>query len=402
MDFDITADWYITDPYPFLRRLREEQPVFWSPHLRAWVITRYEDVRDAYRDPRSFSSVGALTMNRMLAPEVRETLGEHESFLDNFSANVDPPKHTRMRQAISRAFTPRAVARLGETFAAEMDAVLDEAAPRGRADLTDTIAHRPSARLMAHFIGVPRQDEEEVRAGVHTWFQLFLSPQPVERQRVLAGRFLEYLGYVDALVSDRRRRPRDDFASLMAGLIDAGPEGLSHREVVETISALLLGGNDTVPNGITAVVYRLLRERDRWEDVRADPGLIPNAVEESLRIDGAGQGSFRTMARDVELHGVTLPAGAHVLLHAASAAHDPAVFEDPERFDVRRPNARDHMAFGHGIHHCVGAALGRLQLGIALERLTVRLPDLRLAAGQEFSYGKSLLVRALQSLHVEW
>ncbi|MFD0684656.1 cytochrome P450 [Actinomadura fibrosa] len=400
-DFDVAAAWHVADPYPFLRRLRHERPVFWSEHLSMWVLTRYADVRAAYRDNALFSSVGSLTISRTLTPEVKELLGEHRSFLDDFAANVDPPKHTRMRRAISRAFTPRAVARLGDAFRRHMDTVLDDVVPRGHADFVADIAHLPSARLAAAFIGVPPEDEERVKHWVLSWFQLFLSPQPPERQRELAGDFLKYLDYVDRLVTARRAEPRDDFVSLMAELIDTGPDGLSHREVVETISALLLGGNDTVPNALSNAVHRLMRERAVWEEVVADPSLVPGMIEETLRIDGASLGSFRTATRDVTLHGVTIPAGAQVLLHADSAAHDETVFPDPERFDVRRPNAREHMVFGYGVHHCVGAALSRLKLEIAFERLAARLPDLRAAPG-EVAYRRSLVGRGLVALPVSW
>ncbi|MFI6522715.1 cytochrome P450 [Spirillospora sp. NPDC050679] len=401
-DFDVSSDWHVANPYPFLRRLRREEPVFWSEHLRMWVLTRYDDVRAAYRDHRVYSSVGSLTISRTLTDQVKEVLGEHRSFLDDFAANVDPPKHTRMRRAISRAFTPRAVERLGDRFRGEVDGVLDAVVPKGEADFVAEIAHLPSARLSAAFIGVPPEDEHQVKRYVLSWFQLFLSPQPPDRQLELAQDFLKYLDYVDRLVSDRRAEPREDFASLMAGLIDTGPEGLSHREVVETISALLLGGNDTVPNGLSNAVHRLMRERGAWEEIVADRTLIPGMIEESLRIDGASLGSFRTTTADVTLHGRTIPAGVQVLLHADSAGHDETVFPEPERFDIRRANARDHMVFGYGVHHCVGAALSRLKMQIAFEQLVERMPDLRLAPGVVPVHRKSLVGRGLVALPVEW
>ncbi|MEU5885169.1 cytochrome P450 [Spirillospora sp. NPDC047279] len=401
-DFDVTAAWHVADPYPFLRHLRHDKPVFWSEHLQMWVLTRHDDVRGAYRDHTTFSSVGSLTISRTLTEAVKETLGEHRSFLDDFAANVDPPKHTRMRRAISRAFTPRAVSRLGDDFRVKVDAVLDDVIPRGEADFVADVAHLPSARLAAVFIGVPPEDEEQVKHWVYSWFQLFLSPQPEERQHELAQDFLKYLDYVDRLVTERRADPRDDFVSMMAELIDTGPEGLSHREVVETISALLLGGNDTVPNGVSNAIYRLMREHDVWAEIVADPALIPGMIEESFRIDGASLGSFRTTTAPVTLHGQTIPEGAQVLLHADSAGHDETVFPDPERFDIRRPNARDHLVFGYGVHHCVGAALSRLKMEIAFEQLTSRMPSLRLAPGARPEYRRSLVGRGLTSLPVEW
>lgn len=394
-DFDVGADWHVAAPYPFLARLRRERPVFRSEHLGAYVLTRYADVRAAYGDPRRFSSRGSLTISRSLTQETRDKLGEHGSFLSSFVANVDPPDHTRLRRSVSRAFTPRAVSAMEERFRRLNEELLDRIGPRGEADFVREIGHEPSIKLTARFIGVPESDEEFVQAHVKGWFQLFLSPQPPERQLELAAGFLEYLDYVDRLVAARAKEPRDDFTSLMTSLIGAE---LTHREVVELISTILLGGNDTVPNQLGNAVLRLLRE-EAWP---VEPALVQNAVEECMRIDGASLGSFRYAATDVELHGVTIPAGALVLLSTDSAAHDETVFPEPERFVIDRPNADAHMTFGYGIHFCVGAALGRLQLRTALEVLGRRLPSLRLVPGEPIAYRRSIVGRGLAALRVEW
>ncbi|GIH94469.1 cytochrome P450 [Planobispora siamensis] len=394
-DFDVGAAWHVAAPYDFLRRLRHERPVFRSEHLGAYVLTRYADVRAAYGDPGRFSSEGSLTISRSLSEETRLKLGEHGSFLSSFVANVDPPVHTRLRRSVSRAFTPRAVSAMEQRFRELNEDLLDRMAPRGAADFVAEIAHEPSAKLTARFIGVPQEDEEFVKQHVKDWFQLFLSPQPPDRQLALAESFLAYLDYVDRLVASRAREPRDDFTSLMTSLI--GNE-LSHREVVELISTILLGGNDTVPNQLGNSVLRLLRE-GIWP---VPPELTRNAVEECMRIDGASLGSFRYATTGIELRGTTIPAGSLCLLSTDSAAHDETVFDDPERFRIDRPNADAHMTFGYGIHFCVGAALGRLQLRTALDILGERLPRLRLVPGQEVSYRASIVGRGLTALPVEW
>ncbi|MEU0480073.1 cytochrome P450 [Streptosporangium sp. NPDC006013] len=395
-DFDVTAAWHVAAPYDFLRRLRDERPVFYSEHLGAYVISRHEDVRAAYGDPRRFSSEGSLTISRSLADETRRVLGEHGSFLSSFVANVDPPTHTRLRRSVSRAFTPRAVAAMEQRFRDLNEEVLDRVIPSGGGDLVAEIAHVPSVKLTARFIGVPEEDEAFVKEHVKDWFQLFLSPQPPERQLVLAESFLTYLDYVDKLVASRAAEPRDDFVSLMTSLI--GTE-LSHREVVELISTILLGGNDTVPNQLGNSVFRLLRE-EIWP---VPPELVQNAVEECMRIDGASLGSFRYAAVDVEMHGVTIPKGSLCLLSTDSAAHDERVFDEPDEFRIDRGNADAHMTLGYGIHFCVGAALGRLQLRTALKVLGRRLPGLRLASGgPPVTYRTSLVGRGLTALNVEW
>lgn len=395
MDFDVSSDWHVASPYDFLRRLRREHPVFHSPHLGAYVLTRYADVRAAYGDPRRFSSAGSLTISRSLTAETRDKLGEHGSFLSSFVANVDPPDHTRLRRSVSKAFTPRAVAAMEARFRRLNEDLLDRISEHGEADFVAEIGHEPSIKLTAGFIGVPESDEAFVQAHVKDWFQLFLSPQPPARQLELADSFLTYLDYVDRLVASRAKEPRDDFTSLMTGLI--GQE-LTHREVVELISTILLGGNDTVPNQLGNSVLRLLRE-GCWP---VPPDRIAGAVEECMRVDGASLGSFRYARTDVSLHGVTIPAGALVLLSTDSAAHDETVFAEPESFVIDRPNAADHLVFGYGIHFCVGAALGRLQLRTALEVLGRRLPGLRLVPGQQVAYRKSIVGRGLTSLRVAW
>ncbi|MFC4014897.1 cytochrome P450 [Nonomuraea purpurea] len=394
-DFDVSSDWHVAAPYDFLRGLRRDRPVFRSEHLGAYVLTRYADVRAAYGDPRRFSSKGSLTISRSLTARTREKLGEHGSFLSSFVANVDPPDHTRLRRSVSRAFTPRAVAAMEGTFRRLNEDLLDRLVARGEADFVSEIGHEPSIKLTARFIGVPESDEAFVQAHVKDWFQLFLSPQPPERQLELADSFLTYLDYVDRLVATRAKDPKDDFASLMTSLIG---EELSHREVVELISTILLGGNDTVPNQLGNTVLRLLRE-DAWP-VR--PELVANAAEECMRIDGASLGSFRYAITDISLHGVEIPKGSLVLLSTDSAAHDESVFPDPERFLIERPNAAEHMVFGYGIHFCVGAALGRLQLRTALDVLGRRLPNLRLVPGRPIAYRRSLVGRGLTSLPVQW
>ncbi|WP_433510280.1 cytochrome P450 [Nonomuraea sp. CA-143628] len=393
-DFDVGSDWHVASPYEFLGRLRRERPVFRSEHLGAYVLTRHADVRAAYGDPRRFSSEGSLTISRSLTRETRDRLGEHGSFLSSFVANVDPPDHTRLRRSVSKAFTPRAVSAMEQHFRRLNEDLLDRVAPRGEADFVSEIGHEPSIKLTARFIGVPESDEGFVQAHVKDWFQLFLSPQPPDRQLELADSFLTYLDYVDRLVAARAKEPRDDFTSLMTSLI--GSE-LSHREVVELISTILLGGNDTVPNQLANSVLRLLRE-NAWP---VAPPLIQNAVEECMRIDGASLGSFRYATTDISLHDVVIPEKSLVLLSTDSAAHDETVFPDPDRFVIDRANADAHMVFGYGIHFCVGAALGRLQLRTALDVLGRRLPSLRLA-DEPIVYRKSLVGRGLTALRVTW
>lgn len=401
LDYDVYSDWHVSAPYPFLRRLREEHPVFYSDHLDAWVLTRYADVRTALSDEKSFSSHGILSSVTERTPEVSSMLDARGAFMSRFVANVDPPYHTRLRRAVSQAFTPRAVAKLGDRFRDLMRESIDVVRMQGAADAVTHLVWDAPARLTAEFIGVPPEDADLVRGWVENWFKLFLAPHDHAEQPMLAREFLDYLDYVDALVTERIVQPRDDFTSVTAALVGDAADSLTRFDVIEQISALLLGGNDTVPNGLGSAVYRVA-SAGLWGDLASDPSLIPNTIEEVLRYDGAATGIFRRAAADVTMHDERIPSGARVFVSQDSANHDEAVFRAPECFDIARANAGSHLAFGYGIHHCIGAALTRLEMRIGLEELTTGLPTLRLAPEQAIRYRPSVTGRGLAALQVEW
>jgi cytochrome P450 len=399
-DFDPSLPDHIANPYPFFRRLRREAPVFWSEQLQSWVLTRYDDVRSVLADDASFSSARSL-LATTLAPEVREALGSYAE-LPNFAANNDPPVHTRLRRSVSRAFTPRAVSALQDLFVTESERVLNDFAASGDTDIKESFAHVLPVKVTAALIGIPPEDELVVKGWVENWFQLFRTPTTPERQMELAQDFLGYVGYIRGLLELRRHDPRDDFISQMATIADGAESSITIEELVEVIASLVLGGNETVSSLLTATIHRLLDTDGVWQEIRADRSLIPNAIEEVLRIDGASLGDYRFARSDVEVAGTVLPAGSRVIAYRDAADHDDAVFPEPERFDIHRPNLRMHLAFGHGIHHCVGAALARVETTAAVNVLADRLPSLRLFADQPLRYRHAILNRSLLGLRVQW
>lgn len=399
-DFDISLADHIANPYPLFRRLRREAPVFWSDHLQSWVLTRYEDVKTALADDRRFSSARSL-LATALAPDVLAVLGPYAE-LPNFAANNDPPIHTRLRRSVTRAFTPRAVARLRDRFVAESNTLISGFVGDGRADIKETFAHVLPVRVTAALIGIPAEDELTVKGWVENWFQLFRTPTTTERQMELALDFLAYVGYIRDLIEARRTDPRDDFVSEMAHVAEGSNERITFEELVEVIASLILGGNETVSSLMTATLRRLLTDRDVWSELATDRSLIPNAVEEVLRIDGASLGDYRFTTAAVEIAGTAIPVGSRVITYRDAANHDESVFPHPETFDIHRPNVRAHLAFGHGIHHCVGAALARVEVCAAVDVLLDRLPSMRLVEDQPLRFRHAILNRSLLSLRVEW
>ncbi|MEU6423726.1 cytochrome P450 [Streptomyces spiralis] len=364
------------------------------------MLTRYEDVRAALADETNFSSSGSL-LATTLAPEVRALLGPYAE-LPSFAANNDPPTHTRLRRSVSRAFTPRAVTALHDLFVTEAHRVIDRFAAHGEIDIKESFAHVLPVKVTAALIGVPAADELRVKAWVENWFQLFRTPATPQRQMELARDFLGYVEYVRSLLEQRRHEPRDDFISQMATAAHGEHTPITAEELVEVVASLLLGGNETVSSLLTAAIRRLVGTKGLWDKIVADRSLVPTAIEEVLRIDGASLGDYRFTTSDVEFAGTRIPGGSRVIAYRDAANHDESVFAHPEVFDIGRPNVRMHLAFGHGIHHCVGAALARAETAAAVNVLADRLPNLRLVPGEPLRYRHAVLNRSLLNLRVRW
>ncbi|MFF3569159.1 cytochrome P450 [Nocardia jiangxiensis] len=401
-DFDVTSARHVADPFDFYRRLRTQEPVFRSEELESHVLSRYSDVRSVFLSHDKFSSIGSLTAATHIDPDVAQFLVDNNATLATFLANVDQPLHKRLRRSVSRSFSPRSMSRIGPQIRALAIELIGELKPAGRADLVADFAAVLPARVTSRFLGIPMEDTAQVQQWVDDWFALFFSPMPVEQQHLRAAGYVKYSHYMHGLLAARRAEPREDFMSeTIAAVADGGAE-LSDQEIVDIMTAISLGGNDTTGNQIAGLMYRLLAVPGAWKRVVADPSLHANAVEESIRLDSAGLGGFRVANEDIEVAGRTIPAGSRVFLSQDSANHDETVFEDPDVYVVDRPNAGDNIGFGVGIHHCLGAPLARLELRIVLEALASNLPSMRLIDDSQRAYRSSVVQRAMESLPVEW
>lgn len=347
----------IADPFPYYQLLQSEAPVFEVEKHGFFVVSRFDDVEEVAQNWEDFSTRWGPGPQRVESPVA--------SILQS-----DPPDHTRLRSIIARAFTPRAVKAcdtLVREFARQrVDAMLG----LGEADLVDEYAIPIPVVVIAEMLGVPRDD----RAIFRKWSDDIVG--------AIAGKVdprksqAEFGEYFSAVIERRRAEPRDDVISKLMGANHKG-ETLSTPEVLSFCLSLLVAGNETTTGLIANLFFELAKRPDDWQRLRDDPSLIPSAVEESLRYDAPNQGLFRHTTRDVELHGVTIPAGKKVLLLFGAAGRDPRHFPDPERFDIARSPNR-HLAFGAGVHHCLGANIGRLEATIALESALSRIAELRL------------------------
>ena len=399
IDEHLTSPAFYANPYPLYHQLRGEQPVFWSEALGGWLLTRYDDVHATLRDTEHFSSRGRmLSVLNHLPDEERARLRLFEEHFTVGLISADPPDHTRLRGLISKAFTPRTIEGLRPRIQALVDELLDQAVERGEMDLIRDFAYPLPATVIAELLGAP----PEARDRFKVWTEQILSFQGTGRVTVdvleKSQRGLhEMRDFLAALLDERRRRPQGDLLSRMVAA-EAEGDKLTSDELLTTCVTLLTAGHETTTNLIGNGLYTLLRHPDQLHQLREQVNLMPGAIEEMLRYESPLQRNPRRVAEDVELHGQTLRRGDYVLQILGSANRDPARFPAPDQFDItRQPNP--HVAFGFGVHFCLGAPLARLEAPIAIETILRRLPQLRLAT-ESVQWHEHGLLRGLQSLPV--
>ena len=397
--FQPTSPEFLANPYPFYKELRETAPIFFYEPWGRWVLTRYEDVNALLRDRR----LGRVLEN------VRE-----ESLLTAFGAEaaqfevsrigslleIEPPDHTRVKDVFHQTFTPKRVRELSAKVTALCEGLVDdlEARPERRADLIEDFAQPIPVTVIADLLAIPEVDQHRLvpwSSGIIGWFEPERTPA-MEAEAVRCAH--EFMAYLKGLIPERRATPGDDLFSAMLRVHDAEPERLSELELVNNCILLLNAGHEAVVNVIGNGLYALLSRPNQWAEVKADPALIPTTVEEMMRFDTPLQFFERTVLEPLHYQGFDWPRGTTLCLYYGSANRDPAVFHDPEVFNPgRSPNP--HLAFGTGLHYCIGAPLARVELQAALRTLTTRLPNLRLT-GEKPEYQPRNVFRYLKELRV--
>jgi cytochrome P450 len=382
---------FLADPYPTYHRLRAEDPVHRSP-LGFWVLTRYEDVVTVLRDPR-FAKEAMMAVVAVRFGIAPGTIGL--SMLDR-----DPPAHTRLRSLVSKAFTPRVVERLRPHIQQIVDGLLARVEGQGSMDLIEEFAYPIPVIVICELLGVPVEDHEQFKTwslDIARGLDAIMLPVDSEVARRSGTARQALLGYFRGLIAERRVLPRDD---LLSGLIAAEEAGdrLSEDELLATCILLLVAGHETTVNLIGNGTLALLRHPGELRRLRENPALIASAVEELLRYDGPVQRTARMPSDDVQVGGRTIARGEMVMPFIGAADRDPAQFPDPDRLDITRSDNR-HVAFGMGIHFCLGAPLARVEGQIAINTLVQRLPGLALAT-EKPEYRQSLTLRGLTALHL--
>jgi cytochrome P450 len=366
------------DPYPLYEQVRNASPVLHDPQSGAWMIFDYESVKRVLNDQETFSS-SMYTAGR----------GNPEWLIF-----FDPPRHTKLRALIMRAFTPKVVANLEPRIRELSNQLLDQTSGRGEMDLAGEFAIPLPMMVIAEMIGIPSADWPRFRQWSEAILKLSYTISGGEQAAAASAEYFavtaEMAGYVQQLIEQRRAAPKDD---LLTKLVEAEVDGerLTEKEILGFVQVLLVAGNETTTNLINNAVLCFIENRDQLTRLRAEPALLPSAIEEVLRYRSPVQWMFRATRREVHLDGQAIPAGQLVLPVIGSANRDPKQFRDSARFDITRdPNP--HIAFGHGVHFCIGAPLSRLEARIALSALLERTQDLDLASQQPWEPRKALHV----------
>ncbi|HEU4327431.1 MAG TPA: cytochrome P450 [Roseiflexaceae bacterium] len=395
-DFPRFAPPYLNDPYPLYRAA---PPVFFDPATQLWFITRYTDVQAALRKPELFSSSFPIRTPINPSPEVQAVLDE--AFPEEMMlVNQNPPDHTRIRRLVAPAFGPRRRALLEDAIQQLVDRAIDRIVPDGSADLVTALAVSVPLEVICTLMGLPLEHAERIKFW--TGGQILLTAYTSDEQRLEgARRSVEFQRYLERQIHDRRASPRDDLISdLVHAEIEPGVT-LTDSQLVSLLISVVFAGHETTTNLIGMALRHTLPDRNLWAALGEQPGLAEAVVDETLRFDSPFQGMFRLTTAPAEVAGVTIPQGAMVFLLFGAANRDPAVFNEPDRFDPARPNRGAHLSLGYGIHYCVGAALALSEARVALATLARCLPAARLDE-PEPPFAPHLMHRGPLRLLVRW
>jgi cytochrome P450 len=387
------------NPYPVYEQLRERAPVYWSRGLNAWLITRYADVVGAVRDPVRFSSAGRVTaILEHLDPAQRVKIRPLEGNFAGGLINSDPPDHTRLRALVNTAFTPRVVENMRTRVQTIVNQLLDAAADRGEMDVIRDLAYPLPAIVIAEMLGVPPEDRDQFKRWADQT-AAFQGTGRAEYDSVLSSQqsLLAMREYIAGLAADRRKKPREDLLSRLVAAEEQGQK-LTQEELTSTCVTLLIAGHETTTSLIGHALLALMRHPAALEELKNEPPLITTAIEEFLRYESPIQRNIRRAAQEFEFGGQAMKPGQLVILMLGAANRDPRQFPNPDTLDLRRKDNR-HLAFGFGIHFCVGAPLARLEAPIAINTVLKRFPKLSLTT-TDLAWETKGIFRYLKSLPV--
>ena len=394
---------YLQDPASCLRWAREDEPVFFSPELGYWVVTRYEDVKAVFRDNLLFSPSVALEKVTPATAQVLEILQSYGFAMNRTMVNEDEPDHMARRRLLMDAFLPENLIRFEPVVRSMAQQYMDRFIDTGRVDLVQAMFYEIPLAVALRFLGVPEEGAQQLRefAVAHT-LNTWGRPTPDEQLSIAhdVGRFWQT---AQKILDDMMACPDGE-----GWMYDSIRQHRLHPQIVtesylrSMMMAILAAAHETTSNATANAFMTLLTHRKAWQEICANPALIPNAVEECLRVAGSIIAWRRVATADTRVGAVDIPCGGRLLLVMASANADPDHFENPEQVDLFRENAVEHLTFGYGAHQCMGKNIGRMQMRVFLEEFVRRLPHLELVPGQQFGFLSNTSFRGPDALWVQW
>jgi cytochrome P450 len=396
-------DDYLADPYPIADRLRDELGVFYAKRLGYLVVTAMDEIERIFTDHETFASTNVQDPVFPLAPGAQAVLAAHDFDPVAVMSNRPEPEHGTIRVHTRAGFSNRRLKTLEPYIRRRthelVDAMLTEGPP---VEFVEALAFPLPGETIFRFIGFPERDDEMLKGwcGDRKAFS-WGNPSPTE-QTLIAEQMLAYWRYCREFTASRRDERSDDLASELIDAHEANPDEISYREVESIVYGFSFAGHEAVTALICNALRCLLPRRDVWAEMCADPGLIPNVVEEVLRYDSSQISWRRVTTRPTTVGGYEVPAGTSILLNFASANRQPDLWDHPDEFDIHRPDANRHISFGKGVHYCLGARMAKVETQIVLETLAERVPSLRLVDDQVFTFFPNITFRGPNELHVTW
>ncbi|MDF8335370.1 cytochrome P450 [Novosphingobium cyanobacteriorum] len=386
--------------YDLLAELRATAPVFYSPQIDYWVVTRREDVIATLRDHERFSAVVATQPVVPWPPELIQYLVDRGFTNESVQVACDPPRHSRIRSHVQGFLNPKKLQSFEASVRELVCSYVERMKGKETVDLVDAMTYELPAMTAFLLLGVKDIDPRRIKSWTELRVKLMHGFPTREEQMAAADDLLDFWRFSCDLVEQRKISPGDDYPSWLLASRAGDDERLTENEIKSLTFALLLAAHETTSNASANIILELLRRPDDWAALIADPTLIPNAVEEGFRYVSSVVAWRRMAKEDFELGGQSFPAGTKLLLSLASAGRDEASYENGDTFDIRRKNARSHVAFGNGIHFCMGAPIARMQIRMMIEELTKTFPRMTLVENAEIEIAGVLTFRGPASLPV--
>lgn len=397
-------------PFPFYERLHREMPVFWDERAGFWLVTKYDDVRQVLMDPKRFSSAATVEqardrVNPTRAARSRKMFEEHGWIPQPTLSLQDDPVHKEVRALFQKALRPGKIKELDPLVRDTAIDLVDKFAKRGEFEAVNDLAVPLPLIAICSQVGVPIEDIWQIKRWTDAWARRFSMMQSDEEEDESVRMEIEFQHYFRPIVEGLRDKPNDSILSDLVNTRLSDGRTLTYAEIVShLLSDIFVGGSETTTNAISEGILLLCQNRDQYENLESDfETNLPLFVEESLRLQTPVHGLYRVTTSDVEIGGVKIPANSVVTLRFAAANRDGDIFDCPAQMDIHRPKSGAHLAFGSGIHHCIGAPLARREMFWTFDALLRRCKNLRLAPGKnDLTHMPGLMLRALKQLHVEF